>query len=274
MRRPFTRSRARFRRIEQVIEYLAYALIVFYALFSLAHWLSERAFLQIERIEVRGAGAVDAEEVASIARKPLSGRLVYRWIEKNNAVLYPSSEVTRAITESSGWIDDVRVRAGRHSVSISLVEHIPTFHWCPDDERAVGPIPADACWYADQDGRVFIPSPAYSGYPLVRIVGDDQGTSTARGTYIMEPSSFEHIRALIGVLEREGIRVRSVAHIENADYRIRSDMPWDILWEMTDDIDGSAQALVLAVRDMEERPKDQPPILEVDLRFDGKVFFR
>lgn len=274
MRRPFSRSRARFRRIEWFIEHFAYALIVFYALFSFAHWLSDRAIFRIEHVEVLGGGAVDEREVAALAQKPLSGTLVYRWIRKDNAILYPSSRVSHMIEESSGWIDRALVRAMRQKVQITLVEHVPAFHWCPDDDHAEGPIPSNTCWYADDEGRIFIMSPAYSGYPFVRIIGDEQGTSTGRGTYIMDPKAFVSLRAFIHALEREGVRVRSAVHMGKADYRIRSDMPWDILWEMTEDIDSSIRALTLAVQDIARRDPKEKKITEIDLRFNGKVFYR
>lgn len=274
MRRPFTRSRARFRRIERVFEFLAYAVILAYAVFAFAHWLSERAVLRIETIIVHGAGAVDQDDIVRIATEPLSGMLVDRWIRKGNAVLYPSKRIAERIRALSGWVKDVRVRSGRHAVTIDIEEYVPAFHWCPDDDRAHGAIPADVCWYADSDGRVFTPSPSYAGYPLVRIVVDTQGVSTNLGTYIMEPQKFSQLTSFLRALQHEGFRIRSVVHIEDNDYRIHSDRPWDILWENSADTSVALRALTLAVKDLANRKDDAKSVSEIDLRFDGKVFFR
>lgn len=274
MRRPFTRSRARLRRIERGFEYCAYGLILCYAMFSVAHWLSERPSLRISDAHVIGAGAVDEDEILAILREPLDGTMFYRWIHKDNAILYPSSDRERKIISHSGWIKSAKVRAGRHTLTATIVEHVPAFHWCPDPAHAQGPIPDGACWYADVEGRVFVRSPEYSGYPFTRIISNDQGTSTPQGTFIMDPKKFSNIVEFIDALEQEGISVRSVMYIGGEDFRIRSDRPWDILWEMTDDVAASLNALELAVRDISEREKGQQPVREVDLRFDGKIFFR
>jgi hypothetical protein len=108
----------------------------------------------------------------------------------------------------------------------------------------------------------------------VRIVVDTQGVSTNLGTYIMEPQKFSQLTSFLRALQHEGFRIRSVVHIEDNDYRIHSDRPWDILWENSADNSVALRALTLAVKDLANRKDDAKSVSEIDLRFDGKVFFR
>jgi hypothetical protein len=274
MRRSFSRSRARLRNVERAFLIVAKTIIVLYGVFILAHWLSERDVFKIRRIEVIGNRVVDEKSVTRIAAEPFPTTLVYKWVNTDNALLYPSSAVRNSVSKLSGWIKDVDVSAMRKGVRITITENEPAFHWCPRKEDVARNIAPEACWYADKEGRVFVTSPEFDGYPFVRIIGYTQGTTTSMGTYIMEPAEFARVAALAAALRNEGYMIRAIVHLGDRDYRITSDRPWDILWESDTDIEQTIKSLGFAADTIAKEGNRDKEVEEIDLRFGGKIFFR
>ena len=275
MSRLLTRSRARIQRIERGFAIVAHAIIALYALFVLFHWMSEQPFFRLTSVEVRGARAVDPDEISARARRAIGGTLVYLWVHKDNALLYPSRDVERDVRALSGWIKTAQVHAGRTTVHVTVSEYFPAFLWCSDEQLSTGPLPPEVCWYTDERGRIFVRAPEIDGYLFVRIIGTNQGTSTSEGTYIMDPEEFARLVDFMRALERMGFRVRSVTHLTENDYRVRTDRSWDILWQSTDGVAGAIHKLSLALSAIEaEEENSRHTIKEVDLRFGDKVFTR
>ncbi len=298
-RKTLKSERARMERIDARFQAIAQILLVLYALFVLASWLSYRPVFALTNVKVSGAHAISNSEVQSIAESALHTRLLYR-VDRNNMLLYPTTAVLSEIKSKYPRIKDAQLKFDdRHKLTISVEEYLPAMLYCMGFENfkeSVAPKKEEVasttessepstdesqslstCYFADERGYVFATAPNYAGYPFIAIVASStlltKGTSPV-GTFALDAETFHNIERFISELNTIGYTTHAVELLKEHDIRIKTDKPWDILWTTTKDPAESIKNLGLVLESIKKDKKAEGEMTVIDLRFGNKIFYR
>lgn len=298
-RKTLKSERARMERIDARFQAIAQILLVLYALFVLASWLSYRPLFALTSIDIGGTHAISNLEVQNIAEHALHTRVLYR-IDRNNMLLYPSSAVLEQIKAKYPRVKDAQLQFdGRHKIVISVEEYLPALLYCMGfenfkesthmknltDATTTEPIEStttdsqslSTCYFADEQGYVFASAPNYAGYPFIAIVASSTSHMKAIspvGTYALDAETFHNIQGFISQLNTIGFTTHAVELLAEHDIRIKTDRPWDILWTTTKDPTESIKNLGLVLDSITKDKKAEGEITVIDLRFGNKIFYR
>ncbi|OGZ05215.1 MAG: hypothetical protein A2845_02750 [Candidatus Lloydbacteria bacterium RIFCSPHIGHO2_01_FULL_49_22] len=264
------------RRIDLAFERLCQFLLIGYFLFFAVSWGAEREAIRISTIEVSGAVASSADEIRNIAQKLLSEKILWR-IDRNNALFYPSSELSLALLAFDAHIKavDMNVEA-KKILKINIIEYLPKHLWCMSGAEA-STTDRGICYLADSEGYVFALAPEYSGYPFdiyrTNIAGESE-QDTPIGLFMLPKEELERVYAVIAELEKEGIFVHEIDQLDEHDYSFTSDKPWIFSWTSSKDPSASVANLKLAEEEIARTKKGTTTVKSIDLRFGNKIFYK
>ena len=269
------------RRIDASFLLVSRVLLLIYAAFVFAVWLSKVNSFIVSDVVIEGAHAVSSKDVLALALMPLDTHLLH-YIGRNNALLYPKTAVEKSITALSPRIAHVTATFDSLKVlHIKLTEFTPTFLYCshesdiPEDASSTLSSLPPQCYFADNEGYVFAHAPLYEGHPFVMIIGT---TSRSDGSLVgkstLPIAEYRQIRIFIDALARLGLSTRSVTLLDGNDVRFLTDMPWTILWSTSKDPLQSAENLSLVLESYDSLRLSSSDTKEVDLRFGNKIFYR
>ncbi len=286
-------------RIDARFQAMAQIILVLYALFVLASWLSYRPVFAITTVNVTGTHSIANSEVRMIAESALHTRMLYR-IDRNNMLLYPTAAVLAQIKATYPRVKDAQLKFDdRHKIAITVEEYMPAMLYCVGFENSkestslqkmtdastteptVPSLPEDqslsTCYFADDHGYVFASAPNYAGYPFMAIVASSTVNTEANspvGTYALDAETFNNIKGFISQLNSLGFTTHAVELLSEHDIRIKTDRPWDILWTTTKDKAESIKNLGLVLDSINKDKKAEGGMTFIDLRFGNKIFYR
>ncbi len=298
-RKTLKSERARMERIDARFQVMAQILLVLYALFVLASWLSYRPAFALTSVNVAGTHAIASSEVQKIAESALHTRVLYR-IDRNNMLLYPTTAVLDQIKAKYPRVKDAHLKFDdRHNISITVLEYMPAMLYCVgfenfkeskplqkviDASTTESTVPSSTddqslstCYFTDQQGYIFASAPNYAGYPFMAIVASSTVNAKATspvGTYALDAETLHNIGGFISQLNSIGFTTHAVELLAEHDIRIKTDRPWDILWTTTKDPTESITNLGLVLESIKKDKKAEGEITLIDLRFGNKIFYR
>ena len=298
-RKTLKSERARMERIDSRFQAIAQIILILYALFVLASWLSYRPVFALTSVQVTGTHAISNIEVQNIAESALHTRILYR-IDRNNMLLYPTTAVLAQIKHKYPRIKDAQLRFDdRHKIIVNVEEYLPAMLYCMgfenfkesaqpknDNDASIteSAVPQDSdsqslstCYFADDHGYIFATAPNYAGYPFIAIVASSTlATSDISpvGRFALDAETFHNIERFIAELNTIGFTTHAVELLSGQDVRIKTDRPWDILWATTKDPAESIKNLGLVLESIKKDKKAEGEMTVIDLRFGNKIFYK
>lgn len=273
-RKTLKSQRARSAHIDKAFSYIIQAVLIVYAVFFIAFWLSHRPSILITDITVVGTRATDATQIAKITRAKLDEPLLYK-ISRANGVLYPKRDIRASVFESDARIAEVKFSMfARHHLQLAVAEFIPMLLWCP---RPVEEGIEVDCYFADADGYIFARAPKYSGHVfLVYQVSLGEGDLAPIGKFLLPKEEFSRVREFLEILKNMGLKPHLVTALGSGDYQVTLEGSWSIIWSSTKESKESAANLELVLRSINEdhAETDTKKLEQIDLRFGNKVFYK
>ncbi len=135
----------------------------FFSMLIISVWYATRVHaLTINTVTVNGGDTISHVVVESVVKTKLEGSYM-KIIPRTFAFTYPREEIEQAVKEV-GRIKSVSVvRSGGTQLVVEFEEYIPHALWCKADQ-------ADGCFFLDDAGYSFSPSPTLVGGSFLRFV--------------------------------------------------------------------------------------------------------
>ena len=218
--------------------------------------------------EVRADGP-HAEEAKAIAQRSLYGTHLFI-APRNSIFLIPESDVRAAILDAFPDIEAISLSAdGLDTLSLSTVPRAEVFRWC-----GIMPETADgACYAANAEGFIFSPVPLelQASTSTLKVYGPldrELGESPIRARVAVAHRIPDVLR-MIRAIESLGSNVVALTIREDeADLYLASGT------RVTYVLGREEQAAGLAASAFPQLSPNDGSLLYVDLRFDGKVYYR
>ena len=264
------------RRIDRTFQAIAQALIVSYALFMLAMWLSYQPGLEITQVKVTGTQAVDRAGIESTAEKFLSQKMLWK-INRNNVVLYPKNSIQESIRVFDSHVKTVDMSVRGHELDIVISEYSPAYLWCPPGGVDTKTFVTLGCSFADENGHIFSSAPDYSGNPFLvftTATSVEQMTNGTTYSTIYTKEEFEKVKLFLTELTTLQLTPHVVRHTGENDFTVSTDKPWTIRWSSASDPAESVANLTLVLQNINKEAGGEAKLETIDLRFGNKVFYK
>ncbi len=277
--------RARSRKIDLFFLRLLQTFLICCGIFVFVAWLSYRPAFVLNTIVIEGTHAIDPEEIKVVAHDALSWKFFSR-LRRDNMLFYPTRRVLALIRATDSRVRDIHLTFdSRHVVHLFVEEYTPDLLYCPQvsdtssDASSTRIMNFSGCYLADMGGYVYAPSPEYSGYPFLVIIASSTDVLplppvSPVGTFVLPQEEYIPLRKFVELLKKIKVIPRTVTLLGNHDFRIRTQLPWDIIWSTEKDPEESAQNLKLALPTILDTDPVKADFRVIDLRFGNKIFYK
>ncbi|MEK7134199.1 MAG: hypothetical protein AAB819_00515 [Patescibacteria group bacterium] len=265
--------------------YIVGGIVLFALLIGGLAYGAHRSEVTITGVRVSGAEVADEQDIVSRAEAALSGAYLFMF-PKANFFLYPENAIVREILASDTRIKSTDVSRSGVEITVTVVEHTPTYLWCDttDDRRtrmnADGKERIDAdgseqgdeeCFFTNDEGYVFSEAPLFSGNVYITLRGPLYGEGTdPRGKRYLPLEQFKKISQLLALLSQQKIAAHSVRAMGSGDYAVGVRNGLEVRFSIAQDTGRLAENLQSASAAL----VDTNDIEYIDLRFGNKVFYK
>ncbi|MEI8223685.1 MAG: hypothetical protein WCG20_01025 [bacterium] len=170
---------------------------------------------QVTGVEVSGARALSTRDIIQKAKEDFSGN--YAWvIPRSNILLFSKRSVKSQLLEQFPGIESLDISfKDKNTVSIVVHEKEPTDIWCKT---------TDDCYFIDDTGLIYKPSPAFSSGVYVTFTGNtlELPTDVIRARFI-SVTLFSKLRTIIQQLQQYPVSVTGVHLDSEGDIALRID---------------------------------------------------
>ena len=105
-------------------------LLALSALFLVIAWVTERPFLIVDHLQVVGVHAVNEEQLRQLVTQESTQRH-FKWIRKDNQVLFPTGAILAQVYRADPRIADATLSfVGPHTAQLSVREYTPHYLYC------------------------------------------------------------------------------------------------------------------------------------------------
>jgi len=251
--------------------------------------------VQITDITITGGERISHEEIRTAIRTELAGSYFYL-IPRRSIFVYPQEEIRARIHNTFSRVSRVVFdRDFFSALTVHIYEHEPYALWCtgvPNAARGqVAPGMATTsrdivnhnsseeqpCYYITRNGFIFNKAPVFSDDIYFRYYGGDIVSDPMR-TFMLPRTQFTDVRLFMERLRDLGVRPSSLTVRSSGSAVIALEGGGRIVFEQ----DASMQTLlqnianVLRSTDIDLAPisKTRDTIDYIDLRYDGKVYYK
>lgn len=213
------------RRRRELAFKLALCFFVIALVIALPVWLSRASFLSIDSISVNGNVVLSNNEIIDEVNKTLDGEwfLVFK---KNSSILYPRKTIEKNILTRFSRVASVTVGLDSlKKIQIKVEERAPAFLWCRLSPKE--------CFFVDNSGLVFAPSPDFSKDVYVTFDGRISGNPI--GQRYLDIQGFSALKDLITGLSSFKLVPQRVSHLEGNSYSISFSQGGMIIVSLSDD---------------------------------------
>ncbi len=223
----------------------------------------------IQKVSVEGERAIDPSEVVQLTGEVLSGSYVF--LPKRNILIYPEKALKSYLEYHLPRIESVEIkRKDLNSLRISIVERELVALWCGEE-----PGGTDFCYFVDEEGFVYSPSPFSSGDVLFRYYGGDVNPRSPLRSHFAQPDWLYELKEFTYYLEELNLTAKGI-HLKEDDFEVL--LMNDSRLHLTRD--GSMEEAFTRLRSLFRGSEhsfivDGDPTFDyIDLRFGNRVFYK
>ncbi len=265
--------------------------LVSYFAFMMVAYASHQPSIRINSISTQGVISVDEEAIKKIAEAPINEKIL-GFIRKDNHFFYPKNEVTEYIKAYSPRIayaeiaDDVA-----DNFTVRIVEYMPVFLVCKknvlsdplfvdtdgviEDSGENIHLDNSSCMFADENGYLFGEAPEYSGFPFTQIFVDEKShAQVGLKQTLLSEEEFITYKKFLDALAQLGIETHALVLEENNDVRLFTNLPYQLLWSSSKDIEKTTANLGSVLSAFRDNPRLVGTTTLIDLRFGNKIFYK
>ncbi|TSC78163.1 MAG: Uncharacterized protein G01um101429_910 [Parcubacteria group bacterium Gr01-1014_29] len=233
--------------------------------------------LQLEHITVLGQETISMGDVERVVHAELADR-VLGLFSRGNMLLFRTSMLEARILKEFPTIASAEVSRSFTSrdVQVAVRERTLWGVYCMSgaEETSDETTPAQ-CYYIGTDGVLFEISPRFTGSVIFRVTDYRQGgTAYTLGSRVVEDESREKIQYMEKFLtDKLSVSVREVVlgRTYNDTIELVTNEGWYVLLDGATDVKPRANDLLLV---FEKHTIDRTRLEYVDIRFEGKVFYK
>jgi len=194
-------------------------------------------------------------------------QLTHRWLglpTGDNILFFPSSRIQASLRNSFSFIDTVSIKKKFfHSLILTAVERQPEGIWCFGSASLT-----TSCFYYDHKGILIADAPRSSGFLMLTVNDARENTSD-----IIDPKFLIAIQTILPALDAQGIKVKNI-NIPTGTFTeldVATGNGYPVKFSIDSDLAGQLHALDIFRK---QHSDPIPPYQYLDLRFDGRVYFK
>lgn len=240
-------------------------LFVCIAILVVALWYGTRLpSLTITEITVEGGETISHEDVRVRVEEVLRGDYL-RIIPYRFSLLYPHDIILNSLATIPRMYDIAIVRKDLQTLLVTFREFLPQALWCTPNTEST------ECFFLDDQGFAFSPSPMLTGGSFIRHIFADRETLEVGS--VMSPEEFSRIQLFLERIQEElSLRITDVLHTKEGDLFLRINGGGEIRIAQDDSFD-RVFANLSSVLESESFTHLEPGNFQyIDLRFGNKVF--
>lgn len=218
-------------------------------------------------LSVSGNASVSSEEILRVANDMLAER-VFIFFPKSNIFLFRPRDLEARIVGDLPLVATASVsRSFKKEIHIDVTERTLWGLYCAES--------APPCFYIAEDGAVIAEAPQLTGNIIFRI--GDRRPGALRplvGGFAVEESLAGQIRQIVAVL-KERFGIAAYEAVLGHEFKDRTAVVtaegWYVLFDEKTDINRALESMSLV---LERQITDRADLEYIDIRFDGKVFYK
>jgi len=233
--------------------------------------------LDLKNVSVRGSNTIPVEDIAGIANMFLEEKIAGIF-PRRNMFLFRAAALETRILAALPAMREVRVSFSlQEGVFIEVAERDLWGIYCAVSvsEAEVVDDAGDTCFYIATDGALFDVAPRLTGNSIMRIV-DMRGNAgnNAMGDYAVGEKTARDVQDVGAWLSKHyAIAAREVllGRLFEDTVDVTTEEGWRIVFDEKTDISRALENLALV---FEKHIANRAALEYVDIRFDGKIFYK
>ncbi|MBP6879531.1 MAG: hypothetical protein KBF62_03515 [Candidatus Pacebacteria bacterium] len=247
--------------------------------------LSNSKIMRIENIEVSGAEVLNSEDIKNFVKEEMNSKFLYVF-SKQNYIFFPMNKVESEIMKEFPRIGEVRGgKTNSSTVSFSVVEREEEYLWCGSSAVFGADLANVECYFVDSTGFIFAKAPLFSGSIYFRFFSSIENEPL--GSYVFNIEEFKKLVYFIDLVDGIGLDSTTLT-LEGApdveknyviyfkkEYEGRS-LPPKVIFKTDFDPEKIANNLeaLFSLQEFLTKFESESGIEYIDLRFDGKVYYK
>ncbi len=246
---------------------------IFLALCIGFFWIS---YFHVKKVVVTGTETLESQTVEQFVVKQLMGNTLFV-LPKKNVFLVDKTELSILLQKEFSRIDTLKIKKHFSSIDISIQERKPQALWCTDLHKEI------PCYFVHSDGTIFEEAGRFSN-PLFFVFYTKLVDSPSPiGAKVLPKDTFTRVERIAKTMLDQGVRIYGYKkEIDSEELFYVSPLYYSAeSAEVKTRVDQSdvviVSNLVTALKSQalaDEKDKRFSNTEYIDLRFDGKVFFK
>ncbi len=230
------------------------------------------SWFRIWDVTLTGSEGVRAEQIKSRVEEQLNRRLAGIPVSRN-ILFFRSGSLEHDLKQQFSFLKDLKIdKKYFHGLSISVIERKPEGVWCfatensPDSSEGL----TTSCYFFDHEGNLWGNATQTYGFLLLNV--DDL---RIQKNHAIEPRFLETIQAIAEKFNSLNIGIKKVIIPANSYTEVDIDSGVGYLTRFSVETDVSSQLETFRIfRDKKILTKEVTPVQYLDLRFDGRVYYK
>lgn len=234
----------------------------------------------IDNIVVNGAVLLSPEEIKSKTLDYISGNYYYIF-GKSNALLYPKKNLTEYLIKQYPRIKNIEIGlSDYHTIEIDLSEREPVALWCDTAPSEIStttdPNLVPNCYFLDQSGFVFSPSPDFSGDAYFKYYGLLPYESAIGSSFLSSSDKFGELSKFASAVKALNITPLYIVAKNQDEFVMYIYGGGQILFDDKEPLSKAATNLQLLLQKANLVPQKNGELFVeyIDLRYGNKLYYK
>lgn len=237
--------------------------------------------LEVKEVRSEGNALIPEDELVSYARTHLD-TTYFGILTASNIFFYPKKTTADELTRTFPQLRKVSVlRNGLQEIIVHAFEYRPHSLWCGEERD-----PSAPCYFVSEDGVIFARAPHFSEGVFLKMYGPVTGEAVRQETYYKKPlgftifatPDFTQLAALLSVFDAMKFNATTLVYEENGNARLILANGPHVKFNLTQNFERLVRDMDAAFSSGEVTAEDiikrTSTIEYIDMRFDGRVFFK
>lgn len=249
-----------------------FAGLFFCLLAGLIYFFIWSPVLWIQKIDVRPLRS----NISAIVQNNLEKK-IWRFIPQKSIILAPIDKIKEDILDNFPEIKEVIInKKATNLLIIEIIERQSIGIWCQTErlkieatstEPIINEPVVKQCFCLDKEGIIFRESPLISGSLILNIYSQPDRTVDLAS----QVTSPEMINFILKTAQGLSLRIDNFEIVSPEDLRARTSQGWQIYFNPAYSVDSQLKALEII---LEEEIKETTSLEYIDLRIDGRVYYK